>query len=240
MISYSNALIAVQARSTSKRFPNKVSALIDGKPLLDHVLAACFSAQKYVNRNSSKTGVVANVALLIPTGDPLKDKYSRRLDIFEGPEDDVLQRYYDAAKEAHADYIVRITGDCPLVPPYLISKAITILTKGDHEFVSNADDSCRTSIDGVDVEAMTFKALEWAYRETSRKESREHVTPLMYGKTPEWFSVACLMGFVDLSTVKLSVDTEEDLTKVDKMFQRINSKIKRAEEKYGKGCIYRF
>lgn len=230
----------MQARSTSTRFPDKVSAEIEGKTMLEHVLAACFSAAKYVNRNSSRSGIFTTVALLVPTGDKLAEKYQSKMAVVEGDELDVLDRYYKAATALRADFVVRITSDCPLMTPYLISKAINVLVKNRHHFVTNAMPKTRTFLDGVDVEAMTYSALKWAHENT--KEQREHVTIDLYDpeKTPEWFSVGVLMAYVDLSTVKLSVDTKEDLKRVQAMYKKIDDKIKQSEALYGKGCVYRF
>ena len=44
--------------------------------------------------------------------------------VFQGSEDDVLDRYFKAAKQFSADVIIRITGDCPLVDSKLLDKAI--------------------------------------------------------------------------------------------------------------------
>ena len=61
------------------------------------------------------------MALLVPKGDPLAKEFQGRVMVFEGPEDDVLARYANAVNGTHPDFIVRVTGDCPFIPPYIIS-----------------------------------------------------------------------------------------------------------------------
>ena len=45
-------------------------------------------------------------------------------EVYRGSENDVLDRYFQAAKSNNCETIVRITGDCPLVDPLLVDKVI--------------------------------------------------------------------------------------------------------------------
>ena len=44
--------------------------------------------------------------------------------VFQGSETDVLLRCFGAAKSVDADVIIRITGDCPLIDPFLADQCI--------------------------------------------------------------------------------------------------------------------
>jgi len=92
---------------------------------------------------------------------------------FRGSKENVLSRYYFAAKENNIDIIIRITSDCV---------DITDLTIDDHinkmaDYTSNS--LTRTYPHGFDVEVFNFDALEKAYKNATKDYEKEHVTPLI-------------------------------------------------------------
>lgn len=240
MAQITNVLIGIQARSTSKRFPRKVFETIGGKPMIQHVIDACDRSAKYMNNHSLKTGTHVYVALLVPKGDELAQ--SRRFGrlAFEGPEDDVLTRYQMAAKRYKADYIVRVTGDCPLIPPYLITKHIKTAVVNGYDYVSNVDESHRTSADGTDCEVISDKLLDYVHANTRNEKDREHVTTFIRRECPDWAKVGHVVGHLNLSALKLSVDTQEDLERVRTQYDILNRAIETAEAKSGKFSVHRF
>lgn len=94
--------------------------------------------------------------------------------IWNGNENDLIGRYYKAAVKYHADPIVRITADCPLILPEVIDLVIKEHFKYDCDYTFNrCDDSPNDWPDGLDVEVFSFKLLQRAY--VLAKE-REHMT----------------------------------------------------------------
>lgn len=237
--------IGIQARSTSERFPNKVTQMIGNRMVIEHVIDSCRSCADYINRYTFTNNIVVDVFILIPEGDPLKQILSPMSDhIIEGDENDVLSRYVKMAKESEAEYVVRITADCPLLPHFMIYKGINVAIKNGLDYVSNVGDkteSMRTSIDGDDVEVMSARALEWADKNSHAKSQREHVTTaLREDGAPYFFRYGVLIGHKDHSNIKLSVDTEDDLKNIRTDFERIKNKIEAAKKKYGKNAVFRF
>lgn len=162
----------VQARMGSTRFPGKSLAEISGKPMLWHVVNLARIA-KTVDK------------VVVATTDQLSDDrvatfcLREGIDCFRGSESDVLDRVYHAAKEQHADVVVRITGDCPLIDPLVIDKVVNCFKEGAWDYASNA---LRYSYpDGLDTEVFSFCALEQAWRESNKPSEREHVTPYLRG-----------------------------------------------------------
>jgi spore coat polysaccharide biosynthesis protein SpsF (cytidylyltransferase family) len=231
--------IGIQARSTSSRFPNKVFEVIAGKEMLRHVVDAVDKCAFYLNRNSHRSGVEVSHVILCPKGDPIKAKYETRTAVMEGPEDDVLTRYYIMANRMDADYIVRITGDCPLVPPYLISKHIKVAIANEYDYCSNVDEGYRTAIDGYDVEVVSRRALEWANENAKEPRDREHVTTILRTqKFTESFKCGLVVNFLNQSHVKLSVDTLDDLEAVRVESDRVNKNIEKARAKFGRNHVH--
>jgi len=233
-------LIAIQARSTSSRLPRKVFQKIGNKTMLEHVVDACRGSAKYINMHSYSKKIEADVAVLVPEGDEIAYSLGSRISVLEGSEKDVLSRYNKALLTFNPDYIVRITADCPLIPHFLISKTINCGVLNKHDYCSNVDENFRTAVDGFDCEIMSRRALEWLNETATLPQDREHVTTLIRRSPPEWASMGNIIGYIDFSNVKLSVDTQEDLDRVKAMHSKISKAIELAEKKNGKSAVYRF
>lgn len=240
MENLTSVLIGIQARSNSTRLPKKCFEPIGSKRLLDHVIEACFRASKYSNNLTYKKNYTTDVALLIPTGDMIKRGFGSQVEIVEGPEFDVLARFEAAQKKFNADYVCRITGDCPLIPPYIITKHISLAVLGQYDYISNVEESCRLSLDGIDCEVMSKRMLQWLVNTAKSPEEKEHVTLLARKDPPDWAKRGFTASYFDQSGIKLSVDTKEDLEKVRAEYNRVGKKLQIAEQQYGREFIHRF
>ena len=148
-----NVTVLIQARVGSSRFPQKVLKKIEGKPMIWHV----------VNR-VKQTNLVNQIALVTTKLD--EDK--KLLDIanelgvigITGDENNVLKRFYDCASQINADPIIRITGDCPLIDPFLIDEMIKFFLEHDYDYISNR--MIPTFPDGLDIEIFSYTALRSA------------------------------------------------------------------------------
>lgn len=233
-------VIAIQARSTSTRFPRKIFEKIDNKEILQHVIEAAESSAAYINNFSVKTKVKASIAVLVPEGDEIVKRYGHRVPIFQGSEDDVLTRFVDMQEKVDADYIVRITADCPLLPAYLISKHINIAVNNNSDYVSNVDENCRTCLDGHDVEVISARALKWLDVNAITKADREHVTlAIRHYDLPDSFVVNHVIGHIYQPEIKLSVDTKEDLERIREEYFKIKKCLESAAKIHGEWSIHR-
>lgn len=207
----------IQARMGSTRLPGKTLATIMGKPLLWHLLERL---------KSSKTIEEIVVATTTNPKDKAIVDFSRRygVEVFQGDENDVLDRMYRAAKKINADAIVRVTPDCPLICPEIIDKVVSEFLKGGYDYVTNT--LLYSYPDGCDVEVFTFKALEKAWKEASDPAQREHVTP--YIRNSVKFKIRNVENTspVDPRKFKWSVDTGDDLAFVKRVFAHLYPKNK--------------
>lgn len=238
MLQINKVCIGIQARSTSKRFPGKVHEMIDGRSILDHVLDVCSKAAGYINRYTYKNQALVKISLLVPEGDEIADLYRKRVNVIEGDEHDVLSRYQKMATEHEADYIVRITSDCPRIPEFIISKHIMIALKNHYDYFSNVHEGLRTAPDGFDCEVVSRKAMEWLSDNAKNTYDREHVTPLLRTNPQAWMSRGLMIGHNDFHAVKLSVDSREDLDAAAKDQEAVDRINREALAIYGKGNLH--
>ena len=201
----------IQARMGSTRFPNKVMRAICGTPMIGLLLARL--------KNSKLIDQIILATSEDSSNDPLV-KYVREqgYSVFRGSEMDVLDRYYQAAKGAGADLVVRITGDCPLIDPALVDQVISKFLDSGVDYASNINPP--TFPDGLDSEVFTFKALETAMCQAKSPEEREHVTP--YITESGKFSQANLACETNCSEERWTVDEPEDFEVVRKVFEHFN------------------
>jgi glutamate-1-semialdehyde 2,1-aminomutase len=198
----------VQARMGSTRFPRKVMTPVCGKPLIGLLLERLSKA--------ARIDAIVLATTDSPLDSPLVD-YVAALGYgtFCGPESDVLERYYLAARAAHADVIVRITGDCPLIDAEIVDAVIETFERAKLDYASNTLDP--TYPDGLDTEVFTFAALERASREATLPPHREHVTP--YIKEMPGFARENVRHMTDYSAERWTVDEPEDLDVVRAVFE---------------------
>jgi spore coat polysaccharide biosynthesis protein SpsF len=133
----------------------------------------------------------------------------KRLNVstYRGSENDVLERYYHAAKDYDADIIVRMTSDCPLIDPNIIDLVIQYYLDNKYDYVSNTQ--IRTYPRGMDTEVFSMKLLDEAFFHANMEYEREHVTPYFY-LNPEKYSIGQVCNSEDNSHYRLTVDTPED------------------------------
>ena len=203
----------IQARLGSTRLPGKVLLDIEGKTVLEHVIDRV---------RSSKCIDDIVVATTIQKEDlKIVNLCSNNgTSIYCGSENDVLDRFYQAARLFHADNIVRITSDCPLIDPFLIDKVIKLHLKEKADYTSNT--LKETYPDGQDVEIFTFEALKESWKKANLTSEREHVTPYM--RKNQAFKRINLGSKVDLSKKRWTLDNPEDYVFIKTVYKNLYNK----------------
>lgn len=222
-----NVLIGIQARSTSSRFPNKIYEKLGKRTVLGHVIKNALTAASYINAHNLKNNIHCRVALLIPKGDQAKN-HAEDLPVIEGPEENVFERYMLALEAFQSDYLVRITADCPLLPPPIISSHIFKATRHTLDYCSNVDEKLRTVPDGWDCEVISARAMKWLDEHNDDMEDYEHVTTLLRREKPKELQFGHVVGYLNLKDLKLSIDTPEDLERIRDQFEYISMAVREA------------
>jgi glutamate-1-semialdehyde 2,1-aminomutase len=188
----------VQARLGSVRFPEKVLAEVDGRPLLDLLIERLKGAAS-----------VDELVLAVPEGqrDHALAEHAARLGVrcVRGSEHDLVDRYHAAAVATDADVIVRVTADCPLVDPELVDRVVGVLLDEGKDWVATG----RTVPDGLDVEVCTAPVLARVREEATDPSDREHV--FLAIKRDERLHGAWVEHLSDLGAMRVTLDEPEDL-----------------------------
>ena len=204
-------LAIVQARMGSTRFPGKVLKTVNGKSLIE-ILFHRLSNSKKIDKIILATAKNKENDILVET--VIKLGY----DVFRGSENDVLDRYYQAAKQYKPETIVRITGDCPIIDPQLVDNVIKLFQEKNVDYVTNGNPP--TYPDGLDTEVFSFSALEAAQNHATKSYDREHVTSFIY--TNSRFKCANYSNIDDYSTERWTVDEPEDFSVVSNIIKHFS------------------
>ena len=112
-----NTLAIIQARIGSTRLPGKVLMPLADKKVLEHVITRV---------EESKAVSEVMVATSTREDDNVIAEFCEKLNVhtFRGSEDDVLDRFYQASRLLKPAHVVRITADCPMIDPGIISEIL--------------------------------------------------------------------------------------------------------------------
>jgi len=211
----------IQARTSSTRLPGKVLKELpynSGITCLEQVIGRLKKSKRLND-------------IIIATTKEKEDNeiidIAKKEDIkyFRGNKENVLSRYYFAAKENNIDLIVRITSDCPC-----IDEDITDLTINDHinkmvDYTTNS--LVRTYPQGLDVEVFNFNVLEKAYKNATKDYEKEHVTSYI-NRNPQIFKINEIKAPKELYApdIRITLDTEEDYALLCTVFDHLYPKNK--------------
>lgn len=198
----------VQARMGSTRLPNKVMKAISGVPMIELLLRRLSKSSQIQQIVMATSEDERNTPLIMHVE---KLGYT----CVRGSENDVLERYLLAARQLKADVIVRITGDCPLIDPDLVDRAILQFKSEGVDYLSNSNPA--TYPDGLDTEVFSIRALERAGLESEDPFDHEHVTP--YLRKPGVFKTSAMRNNENLSDLRWTIDELPDFEVINNVFE---------------------
>lgn len=203
-------LAIIQARLGSSRLPDKVLKELAGKPVLWHV----------INRMKKSRLIDEIVVATTCKKEDLEIvEYcaSQGVRVYVGSEDDVLDRYYQAARLYKPDNVVRVTADCPLIDANIIDIVIQEHLRSGSDYTSNTLED--TFPDGLDCEVFKFTALEQACKNAKLASEREHVTP--YIRNNEQYKKRSVIDSADHSLDRWTLDTDRDYAFLTRVFDEL-------------------
>lgn len=205
-----NTIAIIQARMSSTRLPGKVLLPLSGIPVLGHVVTRV---------KNCKTVKNVLVATSIDASDNHIAQYCNLtgIDCYRGSLLDVLDRYYECAKQANADAIVRITADCPAIDPVIVDAVVTGFLAGNYDYYSHGGEFP----DGLDCEVISFSALEKAWKNANLPSEREHVCPYIHTNHKSEFKTGSLQLFNGLQHLRWTLDEPSDYELLKKIFNSL-------------------
>ena len=208
-----------QARLSSSRLPRKILLDVDG----DTILSLHFkriSSSKLIDKIIIATTFEKGIDKVINLAKEFDFEY------YQGSENNVLKRFYEASKLFSPDLIVRVTSDCPLIDSELIDELIEFTYRENLDYASNT--LIENFPDGQDIEVFKFKALEFAYKNAKLNSEKEHVTPYIIKnstyKGGKVFKSMCFKKNIDYGIVRMTLDTIEDYDSILKLIRKCGKK----------------
>ena len=207
-----NITVIVQARLTSSRLPEKVLKKISKKTIIE-----------IIHQRLSRSKFISQIVYAIPKNKKnlkLKNFFkSKKLNYFEGSEENVLDRYYKCVKKYKSDIIVRITADCPLIDPNMLDKCLKIFIKKKIDILVNY---CPPTFpDGLDIGIFNANTLHQTWKNARSKYEIEHVVPFMLkNKNVKKYNYSSKKDF---SSERWTLDTEADFVVIKNIFKRFKN-----------------
>ena len=208
----------IEARTQSKRLPKKILLRLGNTNVLNYLINRIKPISKKYKAKiviaTTKAKADEKIANL---------KKNKKIFIFRGSTNNVLERVIKAANKNKIDIIIRVTSDCPLIDTNLIEQSIQIYLNNNVDLVTNAH--IRSYPDGMDVEIIKLKALKKILKLVKNEsEMLEHVS-LGFKKYSKYFSIINLIAPPNLFFPKigLTLDEKEDfilITKIVNFFKR--------------------
>ncbi|MBK5910072.1 hypothetical protein CCR85_01005 [Rhodothalassium salexigens] len=189
----------IQARLNSSRLPGKVLKPLGGQPVLAHV----------INRCRAIGGVQSVVVAAVDAEDerPVAElAQSLGVPVVRGSEHDVLTRYHMAAEAQEADHVMRVTADCPVLDPALVTELVA------HYHHRRPDHACLAHWPhGINAEIFPRALLDTMHATATAPGDREHVTLWVTRQADRRRLALCPATEARLDhAYRLTLDYEED------------------------------
>jgi spore coat polysaccharide biosynthesis protein SpsF (cytidylyltransferase family) len=148
---------------------------------------------------------------------------STNVKIFRGDLLNVANRFLLCLDLHSCDFFVRITGDCPLISPKTMDRVIDFAIEKNTDYCSN--NLIPTYPDGLDVEVIKVESFRRLMNYDLSVFEKEHVTYGMYTRVNE-FECINYPNDIDLSSMRWTVDTQDDFDFITTVYNNLYDKIK--------------
>ena len=202
----------IQARMGSTRLPGKSSHLLAGISILEHIINRLQEVPE-IDRIQLATTQAKTETPLIEIAKKLK------VPVFQGSEENVLNRFVQAGKAIGAQHLVRVCGDNPLIDIPLLRSLVTAHIESDADYTVAADPIPL----GVGCEVARLETLKKIDKETHELKYQEHVTTWFHDHY-EKFTITHVKppSYLKNCPFRLTVDTPEDFALMEEIFSQLH------------------
>lgn len=220
-------LAIIQARCGSSRLPQKVLMDLAGKTVIERVAERVLKSQN-IDEAIVATSIEKNNLPLI------KICAEKGIRVFVGAENDVLDRYYQAGKLFNPEYVIRVTGDCPVFDPRFLDMAIEQL-EDDTDYMAALTE---TFPDGLDIEIIKWKSFREVWKKARLASEREHVTLYLKNHANDYHIQDLICPIPDIGHLRWTLDEKEDYLLLSKIYDHFKKTDK--DEEFLTGDILEF
>lgn len=212
----------IQARLGSTRLPNKIIRPFWNEQSIIDIL---------IERLKKFSGCPSILATSTQPVNELLVEIAKKhsINFFVGSENDVLNRFIDAADAFNIQKIIRVCSDNPFLNTNALQLLLTTARDSNADYIGfqvNDTPSIKTHF-GFWAEFVTTNALKMVNSATLEPIYREHVTNFIYSH-PEQFKIQwlptplCLQGRHD---IRLTIDTLADYQNTQTIYKNIYASI---------------
>jgi len=198
----------VQARMGASRLPNKMMLYLHGYPIIE-----------WVYRRLKSCSTLDEIVFALPDvgNDDVLYFYLKTIgaNCFRGSENDVVNRYVNAAEHYQADIIVRVCADNPLVCASEIDRLVHFYHDNSIDYAYNHIPRNNNYPDGLGAEICDKDLLFKIDCESKTPEQREHLFNLIWDNQ-ERYNIGTFDPPREIAypKLKLDIDTHQDYLKL--------------------------
>ncbi len=192
-------LCVIQARMNSSRLPGKVILPFAGSSIIECIY-------ERVKRSKRVNDVLVGTSIERSDNTLVKLLEEKNINYFRGSLDNVLNRFASISKKYNPDFLVRITGDCPLIDPDIIDICVENCVAGKYDYFRLLE----PYPDGLDVDIFKSSAITIAHEKAKKISEREHIGQYFLNNPNDF-----LLGGINLfetrhQEIRITLDEEED------------------------------
>jgi spore coat polysaccharide biosynthesis protein SpsF len=183
----------------SSRLPGKVILPFAGSSIIECI-------HERVKRSKRVNDVLVGTSIESSDNSLVKLLEEKNINYFRGSLDNVLNRFASISKEYNPDFLVRITGDCPLIDPDIIDICVENCVAGKYDYFRLLE----PYPDGLDVDIFKSSAITIANEKAKKISEREHIGQYFLNNPNDF-----LLGGINLfetrhQEIRITLDEEED------------------------------
>jgi len=194
----------IQARMGASRLPNKMLLHLHGYPVVE-----------WIYRRVNEASSIDQIVFAIPDTqqDDVLAWYLESIgaDVFRGSETDLVDRFYQTAKQYQARKVVRVCADNPLICASEIDRLIDFYNKNPCDYAYNHIPKNNHYPDGLGAEICSMSLLQEIHSKANQPAHREHLFNYIWDHTAQ-YKIRTLDPPSKLAypQLNLDLDTAED------------------------------